>query len=242
MKRKKFFRVATIVFGIFLLIDTATYILFANRAVPNVMVRFLPESSDEFCCVSKGTWIGLSAQQQRALDEELHKRFQTVYHGEDQIPESEKVYYLGGEELSESEREHSPSGMKPLGFKGIIFRWTAKARIPLMIRASPQNIADYCVLREERLLLSGCFTGGYMSLPTASGFRNVEPHRSKVRPAGPATWTRGKGVAQIVIDPGIRIDPVNARPACSDQLAIRASASGRDRQGRRSSREDTPRQ
>ena len=95
MRLGKRSKIAVAVVGVLLVIETATYLLLAERAMPVAAVRSLRDydllRGRRFALVPRETRDAMSAGQQAALDAELKRHVQVIYHSYDEIPRSSMV-------------------------------------------------------------------------------------------------------------------------------------------------------
>ncbi len=95
MKIGRSAKVATCVVGLLLVVEAATYLLLAERAMPVAAVRSLRDydllRGRRFALVPRETRDAMSAAQQAALAAELKRHVQVIYHSRDEIPETSLV-------------------------------------------------------------------------------------------------------------------------------------------------------
>ena len=131
-------RLALGIAGAFLLAEIATYLLFADRARPRTVVRYLPErvfygaGDSAWVCVSEEDWDTLRPYEQRAMEDALKARIPLVYHATREIPSEMWIYA--------PDRMESPAGVK----FGCIVRWECTARAPFLFTVRAGNYVGSC--------------------------------------------------------------------------------------------------
>jgi hypothetical protein len=87
MKHERIVITVVAVSGLLLCAELATYGLFGKRAMASTVAPFLPPSSRcRAICLT--AWSSLSPSHQTQLDRLLEARYQTVYHSEEELPDS----------------------------------------------------------------------------------------------------------------------------------------------------------
>jgi hypothetical protein len=118
-RAKRVLLTTVVVAALLLLVQVLTYMFLAEAAMPWTMAGSAGDTSSWFVCVSDESWEALSPVHRAELDKVLGRRFETVYHGESEIPE-EKWYH----DMSDAKRR---TGLK----KGVIIGWKVSGRGPL---------------------------------------------------------------------------------------------------------------
>ena len=95
MRLGKRSKITLAVVGALLVVEAATYLLLAERAMPVAAVRSLRDyglvRGRRFALVPRETWDAMSAAQQAALEAELKRHVQVIYHSHEEIPRSSLV-------------------------------------------------------------------------------------------------------------------------------------------------------
>jgi len=125
MTTRRWLRLALGTAAVLLLVQIATYLLFADGARPRTIVRYLPERlrrgahDSAWVCVSEDTWSALRPYERQAMDDALKARVPVVYHATAEIPPEMWVY--------------APGRTEAVGVKfGCIMEWQCTARAPFL--------------------------------------------------------------------------------------------------------------
>ncbi|NQT51652.1 hypothetical protein HQ576_06370 [bacterium] len=161
-RRKRRWLVIALVLATLAAIQTVTYVLFAEAAMPVACLRQLRDTAlldGRYAWVPHSTWDTLTHAQQEALTRYLKQRYDTIHHTEDAIPEAGKHYvpitqrdiekYERGagprntdsaREVYEARRRAIEAGRKLAELRdGVKLEWRLRGRGPFWMECQPMS-------------------------------------------------------------------------------------------------------
>lgn len=161
LKSKRVWWAAGVIVTLLAIIQTATYLGYADTTMPQAGIRSLTDSNllrdRDFVVVDPETWATLTEGQKAALSEELGRLAGTVYHSLDEVPEGgihwtpitdkdrknyQRSKQLGGvsPEMLQRKKREIESGRKMLGLNGgVRLRWHLENHGPFWMKCRSRS-------------------------------------------------------------------------------------------------------